>query len=533
MIWIHWWASMFYKEYAQDRYLRKTLRQRFEKQKQKEDCPVTFRDMVIYPEHAEYSYGESKQHTNSRDENADIRLIDHIQYLAKLANSYHQKAYCEPGEEGRPKKEYLNTITRLSLPEFSLYGKKPMTLAEFSEFIGKFEEIALNSHDNVHLLMSSISVVDDNNKLLNISIYMQGGSKAKINIVTKGAASNIDVGYENTTLFAQQIPGKKTLVVSHYIAGDKKGMGLISNNSVFEVETLGGARYTQTIDVCLDHRNEHSKRLMTGTLDSKKVNTDKFIPNQVDQVLSANSTDIKPSAKITSHVLHVDPRPLQFVEKEEAYNLFEHLDKDAPSLLSEEDIAMPKYSSTMKVKKVAGQLRVTNPPFGSDFRVNICKERILGSYNPQIAAKVQKANQMIMDERIEDHISARYADKKRLVAYHQLETWEAKAITSADQLIHRLKQQAKLNIFETNPLKEEVQGLLYIYENSLNGIKKDDPADRLPNVLAWAKDLQNDLANLKESALASVLPSFLSKLVSSIDQFKDKINSEAPPDLRA
>lgn len=255
---------MFYQTYLHHKALRTKRQRQLEKQRQIQNAPITIRDLVVQPKNSEFSYGESQAHKNCYAQTSTVtRLIHHIQTLVSITNQYHKEAYCELTEDGsyQLKKKHYNMITRLSLNEFSLYGEQPLTMTEFQLVVNELCQMAQNSLDNVHLLLSSFSVEDSNRKLLNVTLYMQGGSNAKVDTVSKAISSKIDVTYKNTSNFSKQKIGHTTSHVSCYVAGATQNTTPIANNSVFEIETKGGARYTQAVDICFDHNNEHSKRL--------------------------------------------------------------------------------------------------------------------------------------------------------------------------------------------------------------------------------------------------------------------------------
>src|SRR5690349_15760709 len=56
-----------------------------------------------------------------------LRLLDHIQFLANIANQYHEEYFCDLIHNNYTiKKDCLNKITRLSLYEFALYTSRPL-----------------------------------------------------------------------------------------------------------------------------------------------------------------------------------------------------------------------------------------------------------------------------------------------------------------------------------------------------------------------------------------------------------------------
>src|SRR5262249_38677323 len=156
-------------------------------------------------------------------------------------------------------------ITRLLLNEFSLYPSQPLTIDQFQQLIHAVYTIAKNQQSNVHLLLSSVPVVMENKRTLNMSFYVQCGHEPVINIFSKGRASPKEVKYKSTSNYSQQskwiFPGN----ISAHIALPKGPV--VTNNSVFIARTEGGAEYTQAIDVCFDHYFRHSKELIKKSIE--------------------------------------------------------------------------------------------------------------------------------------------------------------------------------------------------------------------------------------------------------------------------
>jgi len=183
---------------------------KFNEQQKKKNAPIHIQDIFIYPgKGKEGAVGEAKVqnhiHTHFPE---SVRLLDHIEFLANIANEYHQAQYCQKNNDGtytiRP--ECLNKITRLSLHEFSLYTAQPIDQADFSFLLESIELIVKNQHSNVHLLLSSLPVVTDGNEILNVCLYVQCGKEFIIETFSKTYASRIDHTYQGTINFTQ--PGE-------------------------------------------------------------------------------------------------------------------------------------------------------------------------------------------------------------------------------------------------------------------------------------------------------------------------------------
>lgn len=243
---------------------------------------------------------------------AVYRLMRYIDLLATMTNTYHQTYYCEKkSDDGyQIKEDCLNKITRLSTHEFSLYTKDPLNGAEFSSLIDAVYQIAKRQHSNVHLLLSSFAVLTNDNKILNVSLYVQCGSDPVIETFCKGRASPFDVSfsdqeqYKYVSNFSQQ-DDSETVRVSAFVAPESNQTELITNHTVFLVKTSGGGCYVQCIDVCFDHKHAHSRCLMNQCFERETVND--ILPEQVDHILTSNCAYPKKESYVSESLMHIDP----------------------------------------------------------------------------------------------------------------------------------------------------------------------------------------------------------------------------------
>lgn len=388
---------MFHINYIRLKELKAQLIAKFEKEEKAINQDVLIRDIFVYPLKVVHSYGESKNHLNRYQEHPTImRLVDHVESLAKIANQYHQKYYCNKNEDGTYtiKKDCLNKITRILLNEFSLYSSKPLSMSDFSLFMEAVHEIAKNQKQNVHLLLSSLSVITDDNQILNVSLYVQCGREPKIETFCKGRSSDFDVTYEGTSNFSQEDieTSVESSKISEYVAShDGK---VISNNTVFSVKTAGGAEYTQAIDVCLDHAHRHSKELVKRVGDVQISNNTKIIPNQVDHIVTSNSIYVWEGSKITESVVHIDPCIDQAI----------HMEDDIMTVSDLENSKKNKYSC-MSIKKSLNGYVVRNPAFGSSYSVVATEERKLGGFSGDLTPIMNNRNNKVKEQVVESRLS--------------------------------------------------------------------------------------------------------------------------------
>ena len=82
------------------------------------------------------------------------------------------------------------------------------------------------------------------------------------------------------------------------------------------IAKIANEYHQQAIDICLDHKNLHSKRLMLAQQNFSEIDTTHFIAEQVDQILTSNSINPQGKAKITPSILHIDPDPKIFFDRD-------------------------------------------------------------------------------------------------------------------------------------------------------------------------------------------------------------------------
>jgi hypothetical protein len=177
-------------------------------QRQKEiNAPICITDIFIYPgKSKDGTFGEKKVqnkiHTHYPE---SVRLLDHIDFLAAVANEYHQTQYCQTDNNGNYtiRADCLNKITRLSLNEFSLYTYNPIDQAKFPSFLNSIEFIAKKIQPNVHLLLSSLPLKTKDNDLLNVCLYVQCGNDPIIETFSKAIPYQNDPTYFMATNFSQ------------------------------------------------------------------------------------------------------------------------------------------------------------------------------------------------------------------------------------------------------------------------------------------------------------------------------------------
>lgn len=397
---------MFFRNSLKD--LKGKLIKRIDDKEKFINQDIFIRDLYVHPCNVDNSYGESKEHNNQYQQISPlIRLIDHIESLAHIANEYHQKYYCDKKKDNSYaiKADCSNKITRILLNEFSLYTAQPLSMHDYSLLLDAVHTIASNQQQNVHLLLSSIAVITDDNKILNMSLYVQCGKEPKIETVCKTLTTNVDVTYKATTNFTQQ--DGTAGVPKHFIATEQGKT--ISGNTVFPVKTAGGAEYMQAVDVCVAHTAAQSKKFVEQLFASDEA---KLIPNQVDHIVTSNSVELRQNAAISPYIVQIDPREKHFTTP----------------MINDGRVTNADLRKGKKNKYVAmsmdrmwgGEIVVRNPPHGSDYEVVVSEERRCCHYSKDLQKAIKDKNNQAKRTIVESQLKQVYHDPVLIEKVHTL-----------------------------------------------------------------------------------------------------------------
>ncbi|MCP0914425.1 MULTISPECIES: hypothetical protein [Legionella] len=352
---------------------------------------IYIRDLVVRTPPARY--GEAVNDTNPYLQPAVERLGVHISFLFNLANEEHRANYCEQDVKGNfhIKKEKENYITRLSLPEFSLYTPdQPLTEEEFQNLYLKIGNMADKLEPNVHVLLSSFAIRNKHGDLLNMCLYVEGGCPSIIHAFCKSTPSDIDVTYnKREPLFSQQRDNPD--FHAHHIT-TKEGY-TVTTGSVFEVTTKGGACFTQAIDICLDHELEHSKSFLEERINTEMM-PNEILPKQIEYCVTANSIDLQYEYILASYVLHVDP----LISMHHSYHA-----KLGKGVLAEtvRYQLIPEDFNHMEIRKHKLGYLIVEPPFGSDCIVEVLAERPAARYISTVEECIDLHNKKVLNRQMD------------------------------------------------------------------------------------------------------------------------------------
>lgn len=435
-------------------------------------------------------FGESSFHSNRYQHSQEQRLRDHIAMLFSLANEIHSKNQkkANPLEDPVMNRDRENHITRLTTHEFSLYTKKPMTLLEFQNLFSQIEVLGSHLLPNVHVLLSSFAIQNKDGRLLNLCLFVEGGSPCIIHAFSKNTASLKDMDYNGKMpLFSQQEQDKGASFHAEAIVLEDGTT--ISTGSVFEVKTQGGAKYTQCVDICIDHAFQHSKELMLRRLFSD-ANNDELLPYQIEQCISSNTSDLFVDSMLGNGFIHADP----------SVSMESYLDHEEKALDDTEinRIIPQGYQNIMKIIHYAGGYQLINPAFGSNCIIEIFKARPVGQYQSDLLPAVEKHNRNVCEKQIEnlkqEYFGKSEADK---LALH---------IDQTNQLAKRLEQLEKTMIARCKPVllqglfkTEEYQQKIAAKEIIISSMKLMKDAIKAKGnssvilIRAWKKELEAKL----------------------------------------
>jgi hypothetical protein len=348
------------------------LKKKKEKKLNKINQIIYIRDLVVRQD-TKGCFGEASNHNNPYKNPLQKRLNAHIASLFALANSDHRANNCHK-KKGRYyiKEDKKNHITRLSTHEFMLYTKKPLKMEQFHEILKTIEKIANSLEPNVHVLLSSFAVLDKNKTILNISLYIEGGSPPTIHPITKNTCSSFDIKYKNKTLFSND-----------YDAPDFMGTDdiMIATKTMIEFVTFGGARCIQLVEICIAHMFQQALKQMQQLI-LKDCKSTQVIPEQVEQCVSSNTISLYKSSIVADYVLHVDPVKSMNCDSYAFQNTTQQKIKSGIGTITKENVNLiiPRKYKEMCIGQTKYGYIIAKPPFGSNYSLEVFAERRAGRY---------------------------------------------------------------------------------------------------------------------------------------------------------
>lgn len=460
---------------------------------------ILLRDLYVYP-HVNY-YGEFENYPkNETVADTLTRLVDHVGFLANFASIYHDKSVAN-------KKDRLNTITRILTYEFSLYTHVPLSLDSFSLFIKSIRKMLSNKNENIHLLLATLPVVNSDNKLMDMAVYIQCGAEPRMNVFCKTFPSPVDLKFKNFEMF--RFANKDEISHRAYIVSEHGEN--ISNDTLFVVKTAGGAEYLQAVDICSDHTTLHAKALALQLLTLNFCDDTTIIPSQVDHIITSNTTKAREDSIITDNNIQIDP--INRREKMARNDLVKP--QDLLHLLSD------KYKKLEILLSDSG-FEVNNAPFGGNFDIIAAKERSLGGFTKSLEQLMKNRNAIVKCNIALKQLAHLDHEEKFQKYFHDT----ASLIENLDRLFKEMLNlcQFKLSFIRTKKYKLKLSVVELIQKNNMyfnqHRFEPDVISDTVMEKLTALKEELVKLNNNKNEKYIRDLVTTLDKVLSELKPSK-------------
>ncbi len=471
------------------------------------------------------AFGEANAQPGKYKQTQEKRLKAYIASLLTFANEYHHALNCQADSDGfyQLKENRKNHITRLTTHEFFFYTKKPLSLEQFHAISQAIEKMAMKLTPNVHILLSSFAVQDNNGTLFNMSFFIEGGENPILHVFSKNTASDSDIDYnERQRLFSQRNQKLDALAENtdfHAEIIASQTDSAISNNSVFDVRTAGGACYTQAIDVCLDHEREHVKKLIIKRIQD---NSDEFLPNQIEQCISSNTTYLYSESLISDRFLHVDP--LISMSSYGLDNGIKILENAAVGR-----ICQPQYPA-MKIVEYAEGYKMLSPPFGDNCYIEVFKEKPAGTYKSDFQTAIDEHNSKALVQQLRTlknlHLG-KLEQEKIVQAFDQSPLFLERIEQLEKKMLKRCKQTALQELLNTAECKQKRQAKKIIV-SSMKLIKDAIATSGNLSILllrSWTNDLVSKINNIASHSMQLPLKNALKR------DIKEMVNNQLEDDF--
>jgi len=287
--------------------------------------PVTFRDVIYYASVTSGNNlaGEFDEKSITYQESSDLlidRLFQSIEQMVTETAKIHLGENFDQDKNIKPDKQ--NEITRALTNEFFFYTKRPLTIAEFELLQQKLYALAETQPENLHLILGSFSVLTPDNKIMNVTPFIQCGKNPIVNFTVKNHPSSIDPSYNDVVTDVD--PNKYIKFPSVSVQDNISDCFISLNNqrynfsfeNTFECKSMDDeSAYHCCIDVCLDHKegvakdnllakiNNESENLLLNVKNKKNI-----LPSLCSHIVISNSINIT-NMNVMSYenVVHVDP----------------------------------------------------------------------------------------------------------------------------------------------------------------------------------------------------------------------------------
>ncbi len=358
--------------------------------------PVSVYNLCVAHQKRAHSFGEARLEELKEGDRL-VRMVEHIRQIAKIASDAHEKRYLS---EEKIRDESKNKITRILLNEFSLFTKEtPLTETEMHRLISEIESIATTLHENVHLVLGTISVGTSKNDLYNQAIYVQGGTIPQITVIAKSNPKDSDQSYKGfNSPTSQPVTNKPHKTVTHFISPAAVEESSVHYNPIIKCKTEGGAAFNVAISICYDYVKKVAKKSLLQEFNFITEGRDQagYIPIQRDHLIISNSLEVTDDVELVSNIfLQVDPRTLGVYSSGVISKIAQ------PEIIFQED--QPVFGERFSV--------VAFPEF------ELALEKDHPHFNPHLEVgwrkKTDKANDFLLKSRIKTTLESQPKPRKK------------------------------------------------------------------------------------------------------------------------
>lgn len=254
--------------------------------------PITIQDVIIT--HSVLSNDCSLQYDPIEVESEQFsQLVEHVRLIINTARETHVKHFEEMGKSIH---ESNNHITRVITDEFSFYSRAPLTIDSYIKLIEQIRDISSTLPVNIHLVLATFPVVDVDNRLHNIAVFVTTGEKVAIHHRSKSRPSLSDPHYGYSLAFNQSDYSEFNMTEIVPFQPIAFGFG-----SIVLSTTQGGATLLTNLEICFEHLCHIAPYCLVNEIGTL-VQNNQIIPLQYSHIITSktvNISSIGPEGRIT------------------------------------------------------------------------------------------------------------------------------------------------------------------------------------------------------------------------------------------
>lgn len=244
------------------------------------------------------------------DKDVTGRLERTISELIAKAQENHQQ------NTEKLNSEDLDYITRLTTNENFFYTNEPLSLTEFEILMNKINPLVKDS-PHLHFILSSFAIKTNDNRVMNVTCHISGGSPAKYEFIIKNFTSDADFKYRDEKggfllPFDRKTYEKMEPALKLPQIKINNTLQAFSFFNLVHCKSRKGKQLITAIDICHDYREEVAKKNWVKQLEKDARLSDLAISHVVvGNTIYLDSEELKKSSLETSSssLLHVDSIP--------------------------------------------------------------------------------------------------------------------------------------------------------------------------------------------------------------------------------